>query len=270
MNNTTSALLSILLATAVGAGCSQSSRDEAIDRATQAAKALNGKADNTPDVVKEQIKKEKERQNSQWTIENVSAHPIEACNAKLEELDGKIEKAKVAYNRALSAQASAWTAKGAAEAEVAKYTAFLEAARPAYKAAKEDGKWPITVNGYSLGEEAAEEKILVALKKVGEFKAKVEKASAQIDAMGRRMKEVKQTTDELNDRRDKVLEYRENIRSGQLQSEIKGLVGVLNEGGVKMSDIEAVNATQGIDVSDDVFQPSQNSADKALLDDFLK
>ena len=56
----------------------------------------------------------------------------------------------------------------------------------------------------------------------------------------------------------------------QLQSEIKGLVGVLNEGGVKMSDIEAVNATQGIDVSDDVFQPSQNSADKALLDDFLK
>lgn len=270
MNSTTQAFLTIIVATTVCGGCSQGSREEAIDRATQAAKALNGKADDTPDVVKEQIRKEKERQNSQWTIENVSAHPIEACNAKVEELDGKIEKAKIAYNRALSAQAAAQTAKETADAEVAKYSVFLEAARPAYKAAKESGKWPIEVNGYSLGEEVAEEKILIAIKKSGEAKAKGEKASAQIASMGRRMKEVKRIREDLTSQREKVLEYRENIRSGQLQSEINGLVGVLNDGGVKMSDIEAINATQGVDASDDLFTPSQSSADKALLDDFLK
>ena len=270
MNNMTNAFISILVAATVCAGCSQGSREEAIDRASQAAKALNGKADDTPDVVKEQIRKEKERQNTQWTIENVTAHPIEACNAKIAELDGKIEKAKIAYNRALSARAAAQTAKDAADADASKYAAFLDAARPVYKAAKESGKWPITVNGYSLSEEAAEEKILAAIKKGGEAKAKGEKASAQIAAMDRRMKEVKRIREDLSSQREKVLEYSENIRSGQLQSEINGLVGVLNDGGVNMSDIEAINATQGVDTSDDVFTPAQSSADKALLDDFLK
>ena len=270
MNSMTNVFLLILVSCAICTGCSQGAREDAIDRASQAAKALNGKVDDTPDVVKEQIRKEKERQNSQWTIENVSAHPIEACNAKIEELDGKIEKAIIAYNRALSAQVAAQTARNTADSEVAKFTAFLDAARPAYKSAKESGKWPIKVNGYSLGEEAANEKILVALKKVEEFKAKAEKATIQIVAMGKRMKEAKATAEGLQNQREKVLEYRENIRSGQLQSEINGLVGVLNDGGVKMSDIEAINTTQGVDASDDVFTPSQSAADKALLDDFMK
>ncbi|MDR9829246.1 hypothetical protein RCJ22_27020, partial [Vibrio sp. FNV 38] len=129
-----------------------------------------------------------------------------ACNAKIEELEGKIEKAKIAYNGALSARAAAQTAKDAADADASKYAAFLDAARPVYKAAKESGKWPITVNGYSLGEEAAEEKILAAIKKSGEAKAKGEKASAQIASMGRRMKEVKRIREDLTSQREKVLE----------------------------------------------------------------
>lgn len=111
MNNMSKAILSMFAIATVCVGCSQGSRDEAIDRATQAAKALNGKADNTPDVVKEQIRKEKERQNSTWTIENVTAHPLEACNAKLEEIEEKINKANIAYNSALSKQAAAKTKK---------------------------------------------------------------------------------------------------------------------------------------------------------------
>lgn len=270
MNYTSTSIAALLIAATIGAGCSQGSREEAIDRVTDAAKTLNGKADKTPDVVKEQIKKEKERQNSQWTIENVTAHPIEACNAKIEEIDAKIAKAEVAFNRAVSEKASAENAKSIAEADATKYGEFLEKARPAYKAAKESGKWPITVNGYKLGEEAAEDKILAALKKGEEARARSEKAATKIANMEQRRKEVKRIIADLKDQREKVLEYRENIRSGQLQNEIKGLVGVLNDGGVRMTDLEAVNSTQGIDTSDDVFTPSQSAADKAALENFLK
>ena len=270
MNNMSKAILSMFAIATVCVGCSQGSRDEAIDRATQAAKALNGKADNTPDVVKEQIRKEKERQNSTWTIENVTAHPLEACNAKLEEIEEKINKANIAYNSALSKQAAAKTKKKYADAEVEKFTAFLNSVRPAYKVAKENGTWPIEVNGYKLNEETAEEKILIALKKVNEFKTKGEKASAEIANMSNRMRDVKKIMEDLKNQRETVLEYRENIRSGQLQTEIKGLVGVLNDGGVQMSDLEAINNTQGVDISDDVFQMSQSAEEKAMLDDFLR
>lgn len=270
MNYITTIIAAIAIASALCTGCSQGSRDEAINRTAKAAKELNGRIDNTPDVVKEQIEKENERQNSEWTIENVTEHPIEACNAKIDEIDAKIQKAEIAYNRALSAQAAARTTKKASEGEFAKYGDFLEKARSAYKAAKESGKWPIIVNGFSLGEEAAEEKIIVALKKSKEAKTKCEKAESEIVSMAHRMKEIKRISDDLKEQRDKVIEYRENIRSGQLQSEIKGLVGVLNDGGVKLADIEAVNTTQGIDASEDVFGPSQSVEDKNALDEFLK
>lgn len=269
MNYTKTTIAALTLALGLGAGCSQGSREEAIDRVTEAAKTLNGKADKTPDIVKEQIKKEKERQNSQWTIENVTAHPVEACNAKIEEIEAKLSKAEVAFNRALSEKASAENAKSAADADAALYGEFLDKARPAYKTAKESGKWPIKVNGYSLGEEAAEDKILAALKKVEESKAKSERAAAKIANMDQRRKDVKRIIANLKDQREKVLEYRENIRSGQLQSEINGLVNVLNDGSVRISDLEAVNSTQGIDTSNDVFTPSQSAADRAALDKFL-
>lgn len=151
-----------------------------------------------------------------------------------------------------------------------KFTAFLNSVRPAYKVAKENGTWPIEVNGYKLNEETAEEKILIALKKVNEFKTKGEKASAEIANMSNRMRDVKKIMEDLKNQRETVLEYRENIRSGQLQTEIKGLVGVLNDGGVQMSDLEAINNTQGVDISDDVFQMSQSAEEKAMLDDFLR
>lgn len=84
------------------------------------------------------------------------------------------------------------------------------------------------------------------------------------------MRDVKKIMEDLKNQRETVLEYRENIRSGQLQTEIKGLVGVLNDGGVQMSDLEAINNTQGVDISDDVFQMSQSAEEKAMLDDFLR
>ena len=61
-------------------GCSQGSRDDAIQRTTRAAVALNGGApDGTPDVVREQRERERNRQNTQWTPENQAKHPVEYC-----------------------------------------------------------------------------------------------------------------------------------------------------------------------------------------------
>ena len=269
MNSTRPMIIAVSLAAALCAGCSQESRDEAIDRATRAAKELNGRVDVTPDIVKAQQKRERERQNSQWTIENVSEHPIEACNAKIEEIDGKIKAAQIAYHRALSAKIASEESSRLANADVEKYGEFLRLVRPAYKAAKGNGTWPIVVNSYTLNEESAKERILTAIKKRDAAKAKGEKSSSNIVVMTQRMKDIRRIESNLKEQREKVQNYLENIRSGQLQSEIKGLVGVLNDGNVKMSDLEAVNTTQGIDSSDDIYSPSQNDADKKLLDNFM-
>lgn len=58
------------------AGCSKESRDETIDRLCKAGKALNGevrsddKKHATPNIVYDQQRKERVRQNTKWTAEN--------------------------------------------------------------------------------------------------------------------------------------------------------------------------------------------------------
>ena len=75
-------------------GCSKESRDEAINRLGKAGKALNGEvypddADNgVANIVREQQRKERIRQNTTWTAENIARHPKEYCQAQLETLNG--------------------------------------------------------------------------------------------------------------------------------------------------------------------------------------
>ena len=90
-----------LLAVAVVAacifiGCS----DEIAERGGNAWNAIKGETtpgEKTPRIVKEQQRKERSRQNNTWTPENRALHPVEYCQAQLEDLQR--------YSRELEARA---------------------------------------------------------------------------------------------------------------------------------------------------------------------
>lgn len=193
--NTNQIMLAIACAASVSvlASCSQSSREEAIDRVSDAAKTLNGKSDTTPDIVKQQQKKDRERQNTQWTTENVTTHPIEACNAKLDEIKSSEDKALIHYNRALSMKLTAERAKRSADAETAKFTAFLDQAKPALKAAMADGKWPVEINGYSFSESGLRAKMTEALKKRASSEARGQQEAEKVSQLEQAMKTIQET-----------------------------------------------------------------------------
>ena len=87
-------------------GCNQEDRDDAISRTTSAARELNG-GNGTPDVVREQRRLERQRQNSQWTAENQAKYPVEYCLAQLGEVRRFSEQLEVSEHKiavALSAE----------------------------------------------------------------------------------------------------------------------------------------------------------------------
>lgn len=93
-------LIVVVVGVAVCIGCSQDSRDEIADRLENAGRALAGESstgEKTPKIVKDQQRKERIRQNNTWTPENRAQHPVEYCQAQLEELQR--------YGRELEARA---------------------------------------------------------------------------------------------------------------------------------------------------------------------
>ena len=123
-----------------------------------AAVALVGQAAVAePYVVRRAAAREAVRQNSTWTSENIRANPylflqdqIAACDS----LRAKIEAQNITLVRM---ENEAKRKAEEAEAMTARYTKFLADAKAAYKSA--NGKWPVTLNGYQLGEDELMDKI---------------------------------------------------------------------------------------------------------------
>lgn len=259
-----------LCATAVCvlSSCSQSSREEAIDRVSDAAKTLNGNPDATPDIVKAQQKKDRERQNSQWTTENTTRHPVEACNAKLDEIEASEQKAMVHYNKALSMKLASERAKRAAESEVKKFSEFLSSAKSLWTAASTAGKWPVELNGYPFSQDELKSKMTEALKKKASAEQRVKDESTKVMQADAALKQIQATRKRLGEDKERVLAIKRNVELGAFQNDLDGFAKALN-GGVSLDDLEAVGQTTGAVLSPDVFTPSESTEDAAMLDAFL-
>ena len=104
----------VALVGAVGyVGCSREGRDEAMARLGKAGRALNGEVrpddaeHDVPNIVREQQRKERIRQNTQWTAENRALHPVEYCQAMLADLDDYAKRLEVVMHKMMVAKSAA-------------------------------------------------------------------------------------------------------------------------------------------------------------------
>lgn len=193
-------------------GCSRESRNEAIDRVGRAAKELSGETvDNTkkhatPTIVAEQQKRERVRQNTEWTPENQAAHPIEFCQAKLEELAGlaKKQETNVFTYRRMKVELS--RRQTDAQAVIDKLKKGLADCKAAYKAADAAGKWPMTFNGYKLEKEAAQSRIV-------EMARRVKREQDAIAAIPAQLARVERKIDELTKGQERIETLRERLQT---------------------------------------------------------
>ena len=118
----------------------------------------------SPSVVRNAEIREAIRQDSTWTSENIQRNPylflqdqIRSCDR----LKAKIEAQNITLIRM---ERQAKRAVEEAESAEARYSKFLADAKAAYKAA--GGKFPVTVNGYDLGEDELNDRIADAMERV--------------------------------------------------------------------------------------------------------
>lgn len=131
----------------------------------------------SPTIVRNAAIREAIRQDSTWTSENIQKNPylflqdqITACDR----LKAKIEAQNITLIRM---EKKATRAVEESEGTKARYEKFLADAKAAYKAA--NGKWPVSVNGYDLGEDELNDKIADAMERV-ELAKKEHKDNAAI------------------------------------------------------------------------------------------
>ena len=163
---------------AAAVGCSQEDREEAMTRLGKAGRALNGEVmpDDgeyaEPKIVVEQRRKERIRQNTKWTMENQAKHPIEYCQAQLEEVTKYGEEVEaVVHKLSVSRVTTERTIKecGTKEADLRR---FLDEAKAAYRAAEAKNEWPVKIGGFSLTKERTQEKIVDAAARIPSLKAR--------------------------------------------------------------------------------------------------
>ena len=119
----------------------------------------------TPRIVREQQRKERIRQDMEWTTENQTLHPIEYCQAQLEKLSENASRLDVQAHKYAVAKNQAQRVIADSEAQLTDIAQFLKEAKSAYREADAAGKWPVTIRGFALSKEKAQEKIVAAAEK---------------------------------------------------------------------------------------------------------
>ena len=143
-------------------GCSRESRDEAITRAADAARALNGDPDEprTPDIVRKQQNDEKKRQNTEWTAENQAQHPIEYCQAQLKQVDDMARRLETEVHKLNVLRAGQDRKAKENDTTAAKMEKQLAELKAAYREAEAAGSWPMSYNGFQLPQPKAQKFIV--------------------------------------------------------------------------------------------------------------
>ncbi|MBQ9430100.1 MAG: hypothetical protein IJU44_00965 [Kiritimatiellae bacterium] len=181
----------------------------------------------SPAVVRNAEIREALRQDTTWTSENIQANPylfIQDQIAKCDKLSTKIEAQNITLVR-LGKQAA--RAAEDADGMITRYSKFLEDAKVAYKKAKTDGKWPITLNGYEFSEEELDDKVADALERV-ELAKKEKRDNTAIGKKVEIRKGVLKTKKrELMALRRKLVQQAEQVKMNAALAEIGQLHDVL-------------------------------------------
>ena len=206
--------------------------------------------------------REKIRQQTEWTSENIAKNPylfiqdqIRQCDA----LKAKIEAQTITMTR-LAKEAARKVEE--AEGMIARYTKLLAACNAAYDEAEENGKWPVTVNGYEMDEEELGDKIEDAATRI----ELAEKDKKQNTAIGKKVEirqgVLKKKKREVANLRLKLVQQAEQVKMNAALAEIAGLQDVLGTISDMMIEIDEDPTKLSVD---DLTEEDPDEAKKARI-----
>ena len=258
-------LIIVIVGIAVVIGCSQDDRDEIVERGGNAFNALKGETspgEKTPRIVKEQQRKERIRQNNTWTPENRAHHPVEYCQAQLEELQKYGRELEARAHEKACAIAAVKRTLGDSDAMEKDLKKFIADAKKTYTECEAANSWPAKLGGYSLSREKTQAKIIDAAQKLSEIQAKIGSKQNQLVSLE---KTLKITQDEQK----RIVKIREQIQNTINDLRIKKVIEGDNSIVASLNAIEDNMGTLGVDYDDpkieSIIQPDEKSAREELF-----
>lgn len=222
--------------------------------------------DGTPSVVREAARREAERQDKTWTSENIQKNPylfLCDCVAKCDQLKSKVEAQNITLVRM---EKEATRKIDDATSLIARYTKFLALAKVAYKAAEENGKWPVDVGGSEMDEEELSDKIADALDRI-ELAEKEKKTNEGIlKKVAIRKGVLKTKKRELVTRRREFSQQAEQVKMNAELAEISALQDIVGTMKDLMLDIEDDPSKLSLE---DLTAEDPNAARNGKVKDFL-
>ena len=246
-------------------GCSQDDRDEIADRVGNAGRALVGESatsEKTPRIVKEQQRKERIRQNNTWTPENRAHHPIEYCQAQLEDLQRYSRELEARAHEKSCAIAAVKRTLGDSETMEQSLKKFLVDAKKVYKECESANSWPAKLGGYTLSREKTQEKIIDAAQKIADIQLKSGSKKNQLVALE---KTLKITQNEQK----RIVKIREQIQNTINDLRIKKVIEGDDSIVASLNAIEDNMGALGVDYDDpkieSIIQPDEKTAREDLF-----
>lgn len=206
-----------------------------------------------PLIVQEQQRKEIIRRNTEWTAENQRLHPAEYCAAMLEDLGKKNQQLEVAIHQVTININKFRRQQDENAAKIEKTQDFLNQAKAAYREADAANQWPMTVNGFSLTREKAQERIVEADSLIRNYRNDEAAASNQLAKLEARQKSFQEEQKKLVLLKDRLNETINNLRAEDVfnkENDIDDALNALND------SIKSLDGEYG-DVSlDELIQPT--------------
>ncbi len=237
-----------------------------MDRVGKASRALNGSDKSVPDIVKEQQRKERARQNSEWTAENQAKHPTEYCRAQLEELEKHSAALEVSSHKLAVSQSTAKRKISEDEAQIASLQKFLTDAKAAYREAEAADKWPMQVNGFDLSKEKAQEKIVEAAHKINPTKQHIATQKSLLAALEKKSARVVDEKKKVVALRERIQATLNDLNTKNVIDGEKGIADALNAINDSMGAIGMDAADPSID---DLIAPSESASREASFREIM-
>ena len=233
--------LGVIIGAVVLYGCSEDDRVEVSDRLSAAGKALTGEVradgERTAKIVREQQRKERIRQDSTWTPENRAAHPVEYCQAQLEELAKYSVELEARVHEVACNQAAVKRQIGDKEALIANLEKFVADTKAKYIACEKANSWPAMVGGFSLSKEKTKDKIIDAAQKLPTLKAQLGTQKNQLVQLGKKADFLAKEQKAVVDLREKVQGTINDLRIKKVVEGEKSLTDALNAINDNMSSL---------------------------------
>ena len=251
---------------AVVIGCSQDDRDEIAERGGNAWNAIKGETtpgEKTARIVKEQQRKERIRQNNTWTPENRAHHPVEYCQAQLEDLQRYSRELEARAHEKSCAIAAVKRTLGDDDTMEQNLKKFLVDAKKTYKECEAANSWPAKLGGYSLSREKTQEKIVDAAQKIAEIQSRTESKKNQLVALE---KTLKITQDEQK----RIVKIREKVQNTINDLRIKKVIDGDDSIVASLNAIEDSMGVLGVDFDDPKIESIIQTDEKATREELFK